>query len=157
MSLRAYLGNSLPGTKILLTPSFLITHILIHPPEDPSRDMARASATTATKSRGSARARPTTFRKRVETEERGGREDWRLTVPNEVDSLVFTPVLLVGGITVTVNVGRSGPYPSQATSARPSAPHSPSSTPISSVHSTKPNSPPIAQGCLKIPPPKGTL
>lgn len=37
-------GNSFPGMKSRSTPSSVITHMRMTPPEEPSRDIARARA-----------------------------------------------------------------------------------------------------------------
>ena len=49
-------GSWSPGTKSRSTPASVITHIRITPPEEPSRDMARARAVRVSLANGDKRA-----------------------------------------------------------------------------------------------------
>lgn len=97
------MGNSFPGTKCLSTPFSVMTANRIHPPEELSLDMARATA--------------------VDGEMKRVRVDLHLNAPprsrlffaalssctlfSKIQSLVLGHILLVSCIAVAVNVGRS--------------------------------------------------
>ena len=76
-------GSSFPGTKCRSTLSFVMTHIRIQPPDEPSRAIARASADVS---------------------------GWRrltLTIPDKFDSLSLSPALSIRRVAVSVDICRS--------------------------------------------------
>jgi hypothetical protein len=88
-------GSSLPGTKCLSTLSLVITHIRIHPPDDPSRAIASASAKRCVSKEGP--------QGRLNDEE-------SLTVLYKLNRLLLVPSFAVCSIAVTIHIGRSGTY-----------------------------------------------
>src|SRR5712672_298095 len=83
-------GRSLPGTNSLSTPSSVITAIRMTPPDEPSRDMANASAA----------------QRRVSLPLRCRRGCRTLTVLDKLDRLVAPPTILERRVAVPVDVGR---------------------------------------------------
>ncbi len=84
------LGNSFPGMKCRSTLSFVMTHIRMQPPDEPSRDIANARA------------------KGLACILNEGR-----TVFDEAKRFGLSPSFLVGRVAVAVHVGRAGAYKKQ--------------------------------------------